>query len=216
MDICSNLYHWEKIVTQRTPLQIDVSLDKIQLFFQRNTQLLGQFQISPHQLDQRGQFLLLLLLATQHLLVQHIKNKVGRQAITDILQTQRRNHTTAFCLHQRTLLFTIQIKEKSDKESDYRNATHNQMGLPEFQHLILCLAYHDTMSQKCRVLLVAQGQVGRMHPYALITNRVIQPQIILLIIIGLPVIACFFIVLLQILIADMHHVRVNIGRRHSM
>ena len=68
------------------------------------------------------------------------------------------------------------------------------------------------MRHQGRILLIAQCQICRTHPYTLIANGVVQTFILFQVIIRLPIVAGFFVKLLQILVTDMYHIRIYFRR----
>ena len=73
----------------------------------------------------------------------------------------------------------------------------------------------DFLRHHGRVLLIAQGQIRRTHLYTFVTDRVIHPVILFQIEISFPIIPYFFVVLLQIFVAYMYHIRINVRRSNA-
>ena len=205
-----------KAISQCFTFQVDKRIDKVQFLSHGNTQLLGQFQVAPHQFYQPTHISDLLVGVVTHLTVQNVKNEMGRNPVTDILHTQSGNHILTSHLQQETLSLVVCVDKYSEPQNTDTGKHPQVKRLVQRQNFILFLLNENFLLHQRGVLTVFQINFSCTHFNTLITCRIINTLIFHLIIIGLFEIPHLFKIMLQVTVTDMLHIRFHIIRLYSL
>ena len=206
-----------KIFSQGFLFQSHIRIHKLQFICQRYSQAIGQFQIPAYQFGQSNQILAFLLSFMKiHFTIQHIKNEMGRNPVSYILQSQGSYgilHTPLFPVTQP---LPIQHDDRNDSYQQETSAHNHIQPLIELKYLILLFPNRNLLLHQGAILCILQFKFCCPHLHSFITNGVIYMMIFFQIVICTFIISHLLKITLQITITHVNHIRFYIIIFYSM